>query len=312
MSGSPAFQFYASDWAHSVSSFTLEERGAYITLMTWSWEHGPVEDDVRRIAIILGVTVAQGRRLWERVSKKWERRQDGTWIQPRLERTRALQADYLAKQRANASRGGRPKTQNKPKGNPSVSEMAESENPEPIPEPNPDTIPKETSPVSDLRSPEPPRRQEQDHVSGAARARVVQDADGRYLNAGGAWKPAEQRPSNGLFSGRDHRRHGMHAWCCDRGLCVSWGLHSDFMGRLGGEDADRRLRVWYAQTIVRFEGQPVGDDLFEFWRNEFAAWVGTVTERPRTREQDTRGSRAIESFDRAGEALERHHARRRE
>lgn len=84
------------------------------------------------------------------------------------------------------------------------------------------------------------------------------------------------KPTN-LINGSEQRRHGMHAWCCDRGLCVPWGLHADFTARLGGEHADSRLKLWYAETMAGIEGTPVGDDLFDFWRNHFTAWVGTVT-----------------------------------
>ena len=104
----PAFQFYASDWAHAVSALTLEERGAYITLLAWSWEHGPVSDDIKRIAAILGVSGGQARRVWCEVSKKWRQGDDGRWTNTRLERERVKQDDYRAKQsekgRASANR----------------------------------------------------------------------------------------------------------------------------------------------------------------------------------------------------------------
>lgn len=59
-------------------------------------------------------------------------------------------------------------------------------------------------------------------------------------------------------------------------MCVPLGLHADCKARLGTDDADARLRAWYPTVIARFDGQPIGDDIFAFWRSEFAAWVGTV------------------------------------
>lgn len=88
------------------------------------------------------------------------------------------------------------------------------------------------------------------------------------------------RPEN-LVNAHEQRRHGMHAWCdWKRGLCVPYGINSEFKLRLGGEDADRRLLAWYPKVVESYGSQPVGDDVFAFWRNEFAGWVGTVTHAP--------------------------------
>jgi hypothetical protein len=88
------------------------------------------------------------------------------------------------------------------------------------------------------------------------------------------------KPTN-LVNGAEQRRHGLHAWCnYDRGLCVVYGQHAEFKGRLGTPDAEARLMAWYPTVVERYDGQPVGDRLFEFWANEFAAWVGTVTAKP--------------------------------
>lgn len=85
----------------------------------------------------------------------------------------------------------------------------------------------------------------------------------------------------GLIDGRDIRAHGEHEWCdWKRRMCVQRRLHLDFVSRLGGEDAEAKLRAWYPTVIARYEGQPIGDDVFAFWRHEFAAWVGTVTAPP--------------------------------
>jgi len=96
----PSFQFYASDWAHSVSAMTLEERGAYITLLAWSWEHGPVPSDPKRIAAILGVEKRQASRIWSEIAHKWTRDAAQNFVNKRLESVRADSDTYRAKQAA--------------------------------------------------------------------------------------------------------------------------------------------------------------------------------------------------------------------
>ena len=98
MSAAPAFQFYASDWAHSVSAMTLEERGAYITLLAWSWEHGPVPDDIKRIAAILGVEKRKACKIWSEIVHKWTRSGELFFVNKRLEAVRADSEAFRLKQ----------------------------------------------------------------------------------------------------------------------------------------------------------------------------------------------------------------------
>lgn len=101
------------------------------------------------------------------------------------------------------------------------------------------------------------------------------------------WRPPTAKRDPGLYDGRDARLHGCHAFCGR--LCVSLGLDADFQHRLGGVDAKARLQAWYPTVLARFTGVVIGDDVFQFWRNEFAAWVGTVTAKP----TETRESRTL-------------------
>lgn len=95
-----------------------------------------------------------------------------------------------------------------------------------------------------------------------------------------AWRkastPAPQ--SLGLINGAEQRRHGAHIFCGR--VCVTIAQHVDFVRRLGAPDEEARLTAWYPTVMARYEGRPIGDDMFAFWNHEFAAWVGTVTSKP--------------------------------
>lgn len=268
-------------------------------MLSNSWEHGAIPDSPTAIYRAMGLapTDQPFETIWGEVSGKWKKTNLG-WINVRLERVREEQKAFKAQQASAGRASGKkrrelsrernmndrstsvatePRTEREPEGQPNVNSQSLS-----------------SSPISDLRSPSsppPPERAEETRALTPAR-----DDEGRVLHEGGAWNRsgrAIQRSE--LFDGGEARRHGMHA-VCGR-LCVSLGLHLEFMARLGGEDADARLRAWYPATLARYEGQTIGDDTFDFWRNEFAAWVGTVTTKPaRT------NSRSGETLD-AGKAV---------
>lgn len=92
------------------------------------------------------------------------------------------------------------------------------------------------------------------------------------------------KPSN-LINGAEQRGHGTHAWCSlsagRGGLCVPASLHREFIDKLAAShDAVADLVAWYPTVVARYLGVNVGDDVFRFWRNEFAAWVGVKTSAP--------------------------------
>lgn len=62
---------------------------------------------------------------------------------------------------------------------------------------------------------------------------------------------------------------------------VPSALHAEFTDKLGGDpyEADERLRKWYPVAAAPYEGQPIGDDDWKFWRLRFREWQGT-TARP--------------------------------
>jgi hypothetical protein len=129
----------------------------------------------------------------------------------------------------------------------------------------------------------------QKSVSGVDTARnpngIQTDSERRGATHAGAKSESEslsKRFGSSGESARGGNSHARHSWCSAR-ICVPMVLHADFTGRLGTRTADTDLLRWYPTVVAKFDGQPLGDDLFAFWRNEFAAWVGTVTQAPSQR-----------------------------
>lgn len=88
----PYFKFYAADWLSGVLGLTLEEQGAYIRLLAWSWEKGPLPLEDSKRATILGVSQPKLASLWNELSEHWEETEVG-FVNERLETERAKLAD---------------------------------------------------------------------------------------------------------------------------------------------------------------------------------------------------------------------------
>jgi uncharacterized protein YdaU (DUF1376 family) len=150
----PAFQFYPKDFVAdgNVASMSLQERGAYVTLLCVCWLEQSLPDDVARLGRMVGATAPQMRRIWPAIRACFREHPDeqGRLIHPRLEQERKSQAEFRLKQAENGKKGGRPrkpkKTQRKPTANPNESQ------------PQTQREARKSSPisVSDLLSPENP------------------------------------------------------------------------------------------------------------------------------------------------------------
>lgn len=137
----PAFQFYAKDFMTGTLTMTLAERGAYAFLLAYQWDAGSIPgDDTKSLGRVLGCTLAEVRRVWPAVSRKLYRRDDGTWVNERLEAARLKQWEYRAEASEHGKRGGRPR-----KGTDDSQKGLGFENGKP----------NESSPISNLQSPNP-------------------------------------------------------------------------------------------------------------------------------------------------------------
>lgn len=72
---------------------SLAEVGAYIRLLSWSWDKGPVPADEGKRAKILGVSRKALQKLWPGIAEKWVPG-DGGLVNRRLERQRAEQEEF--------------------------------------------------------------------------------------------------------------------------------------------------------------------------------------------------------------------------
>lgn len=88
MNKPPAFQFYAKSWLSATRVISVAARGAYMDLLAWSWDNGPIPKSDKAKAGIVGVSEAQFKRLWSEFSLKWQETAVGL-VNLRLEQQRA-------------------------------------------------------------------------------------------------------------------------------------------------------------------------------------------------------------------------------
>lgn len=122
-SKSPAFQFYPADFLSDVNvvAMSLQERGAYITLLCFCWIQGSLPQDVGRLARLCGVPFPQFRKLWPALEPCFRPAELTDRLRhPRLDREREKQSAYRLQQSERGKLGGRPR---KAVGKPTVSEI---------------------------------------------------------------------------------------------------------------------------------------------------------------------------------------------
>jgi uncharacterized protein YdaU (DUF1376 family) len=88
MNKPPAFQFYAKSWLSATRVISVAARGAYMDLLAWSWDNGPIPKSDKAKAGIVGVSEAQFKRLWSEFSLKWQETAVGL-VNVRLEQQRS-------------------------------------------------------------------------------------------------------------------------------------------------------------------------------------------------------------------------------
>jgi uncharacterized protein YdaU (DUF1376 family) len=116
--GRPAFQLYAADFASSPKfrRMTLEERGAYLTLLLDAWMDRGIEPE--SIADRLCIDESSAARLMAGTLGRCFELRDGVLVNPRQERERDRLVERSRTNAANGSAGGK-RTQAKGKRSPS-------------------------------------------------------------------------------------------------------------------------------------------------------------------------------------------------
>lgn len=155
---------------------TAEEVGAYIRLLCWQWEQGGVPSDPAKITRIAGVP---HKRL-DQVLEKFDADSSGILKNFRMEEVRTERENFLQVQRANGTKGGRPKrerpnprvSQTKPMGYDRVTiglTQTEPKKTLPVPLPVPSPLPFQNTPLppegdeleldDETKEPSPPIKQ---------------------------------------------------------------------------------------------------------------------------------------------------------
>lgn len=87
----PWLPWFHGDFLKSTQGWTVTERGVYFLLLGASWEMGPLPDDRRRLAGIVGAQLDEFDEAWKTVKQKFARTGQGL-VNRRLEEHRGKQA----------------------------------------------------------------------------------------------------------------------------------------------------------------------------------------------------------------------------
>ncbi|MGB3969843.1 MAG: hypothetical protein WBO45_24115 [Planctomycetota bacterium] len=107
----PAFLFYATAWLQSekVRAMTLEERGAYVELLAFSWLHRSIPADPKAIRSLLGLSVSRFASVWGTLSTCWVPKADepGRLVNERQEHEREERRRLSEERRSRGAAGGK-------------------------------------------------------------------------------------------------------------------------------------------------------------------------------------------------------------
>lgn len=147
-----------------VAAMSLQERGAYITLLCLCWQEGSLPADPVRLARMVGLTPRAWTRIADAVCACFQEA-DGRLTQPRLEREREKQRAYRDQQRAKGRASGVTRSNHGSTAvQPNVNQIATAVQPNTnrgSTEPPTETqLSDLRSPISDVRTPPTPPRGE--------------------------------------------------------------------------------------------------------------------------------------------------------
>jgi uncharacterized protein YdaU (DUF1376 family) len=104
MAKDPAFLFYSSDFLTGTMAMTFEDRGKYITVLSYMHQNGRVDEET--IRLLVG-------NVSDKLKSKFIITENGLWYNERLESEVSKRNAYVASRVENGSKGGRPKINHK-------------------------------------------------------------------------------------------------------------------------------------------------------------------------------------------------------
>ena len=143
---------YIGDYLRDTTRLSTEQHGAYLLLIMDYWTHGSLPDDDEALAQITRLQPSAWKKHRAAIARMFQVA-DGEWHHKRIDEELESARHFIAKQKANGAKGGRPKktqneTQKKPMGfdrdNP---DLNPDESPSPSPSPSPIPISVESSVV---------------------------------------------------------------------------------------------------------------------------------------------------------------------
>jgi uncharacterized protein YdaU (DUF1376 family) len=102
----PAFQFYATDFLSDapVIAMTLEERGAFITLLCIAWTEEGIPADHKKLAKLLRVSARKFAEIWEAMEVCWHDTGEGRYVSRKLE---GIREEMRARSKSASEAGAR-------------------------------------------------------------------------------------------------------------------------------------------------------------------------------------------------------------
>lgn len=89
--------------------------------------------------------------------------------------------------------------------------------------------------------------------------------------------PRARGLSAGVQAGTTQKEHLKHAFCGQTyRVCVPEFLHGELVRRLGGDDADARIRGWYATTEAGLDPAVPVAEAVKFWRAAFESFFAPI------------------------------------
>lgn len=138
----PSFPLYPRDWLTATRTMSPVARAAYFDLICHSWLNGPLPDDPEALRRVCSMDRDEFMGVWPEVQGKLTKTQNNQWVSERLENIREERRTFFDKQKANGSKGGRPRTRIDLENNPNETQPITQTKPKRNPRANPNHNPK--------------------------------------------------------------------------------------------------------------------------------------------------------------------------